>query len=97
MFVYVYSWTEVIKSAVDDLKKSGAPMKLTLPLGGGGAPFSPSTYVCVCVCVFTHVKANYFQISNFFADFPTARLNAPSSPTEGSGILKSSIGESAVF
>ncbi|KAM7383213.1 hypothetical protein PAMP_002884 [Pampus punctatissimus] len=34
-------WTDVIKSAVDDLKKSGAPMKLTLP-GGGGAPFSPT-------------------------------------------------------
>lgn len=33
-------WTEVIKTAVDDLKKSGAPMKLTLP--SGGAPFSPS-------------------------------------------------------
>ncbi|KAM7421182.1 hypothetical protein PAMA_015372 [Pampus argenteus] len=34
-------WTDVIKTAVDDLKKSGAPMKLTLP-GGGGAPFSPT-------------------------------------------------------
>ncbi|XP_068998463.1 rho guanine nucleotide exchange factor 1 isoform X2 [Embiotoca jacksoni] len=37
------TWTEVIKSAVDELKKSGAPMRLTLPHGGGGAPFSPST------------------------------------------------------
>ncbi|XP_071326350.1 rho guanine nucleotide exchange factor 1 isoform X9 [Trachinotus anak] len=37
------TWTEVIKSAVDDLKKSGAPMRLTLPPGGGGPPFSPST------------------------------------------------------
>ncbi|XP_072250000.1 rho guanine nucleotide exchange factor 1 isoform X2 [Leuresthes tenuis] len=37
------TWTEVIKSAVDELKKSGAPMRLTLPSGGGGAPFSPST------------------------------------------------------
>lgn len=36
------TWTEVIKSAVDDLKKSGAPMKLTLPPGGGGPPFSPT-------------------------------------------------------
>ncbi|KAM8735568.1 rho guanine nucleotide exchange factor 1 isoform 3-T3 [Acanthopagrus schlegelii] len=35
-------WTEVIKAAVDDLKKSGAPMRLTLPPGGGGAPLSPS-------------------------------------------------------
>ncbi|XP_031708863.1 rho guanine nucleotide exchange factor 1 isoform X3 [Anarrhichthys ocellatus] len=34
-------WTEVIKSAVDDLKKSGASMRLTLP--PGGAPFSPTT------------------------------------------------------
>ncbi|XP_068592575.1 rho guanine nucleotide exchange factor 1 isoform X1 [Cebidichthys violaceus] len=34
-------WTEVIKSAVDDLKKSAASMRLTLPLGG--ALFSPST------------------------------------------------------
>ncbi|XP_051263670.1 rho guanine nucleotide exchange factor 1b isoform X5 [Dicentrarchus labrax] len=38
-------WTDVIKTAVDDLKKSGAPMKLTLPPGAGGAPFSPSAYV----------------------------------------------------
>lgn len=37
------TWTEVIKLAVDDLKKSGAPMRLPLPPGGGGAPFSPST------------------------------------------------------
>ncbi|XP_029927673.1 rho guanine nucleotide exchange factor 1 isoform X3 [Myripristis murdjan] len=36
------TWTEVIKTAVDDLKRSGAPMKLVLPPGGGGAPFSPS-------------------------------------------------------
>ncbi|XP_076593126.1 rho guanine nucleotide exchange factor 1 isoform X2 [Chaetodon auriga] len=36
-------WTDVIKAAVDDLKKSGAPMRLTLPPGTGGAPFSPST------------------------------------------------------
>ncbi|XP_036929789.1 rho guanine nucleotide exchange factor 1b isoform X4 [Acanthopagrus latus] len=35
-------WTEVIKAAVDDLKKSGAPMRLTLPPEGGGAPLSPS-------------------------------------------------------
>ncbi|XP_045899903.1 rho guanine nucleotide exchange factor 1b isoform X4 [Micropterus dolomieu] len=34
-------WTDVIKSAVDDLKKSGAPLKLPLPLVGG-APFSPT-------------------------------------------------------
>lgn len=42
--VHVFSWTEVIKTAVDDLKKSGAPMRLSLPPGGGagGAPFSPS-------------------------------------------------------
>nr|XP_020445750.1 rho guanine nucleotide exchange factor 1 isoform X4 [Monopterus albus] len=36
-------WTDVIKLAVDDLKKSGAPMKLQLPPGGGVPPFSPST------------------------------------------------------
>ncbi|XP_033495723.1 rho guanine nucleotide exchange factor 1 isoform X2 [Epinephelus lanceolatus] len=35
-------WTDVIKSAVDDLKKSGAPMRLPLPPGSGGAPFSPT-------------------------------------------------------
>ncbi|XP_072317501.1 rho guanine nucleotide exchange factor 1 isoform X2 [Eucyclogobius newberryi] len=34
-------WTEVIKTAVDDLKKSGAPMKLTLP--AVGTPNSPVT------------------------------------------------------
>ncbi|XP_055083529.1 rho guanine nucleotide exchange factor 1b isoform X2 [Periophthalmus magnuspinnatus] len=33
------TWTEVIKTAVDDLKKSGAPMKLTLP--SVGVPYSP--------------------------------------------------------
>ncbi|XP_074511008.1 rho guanine nucleotide exchange factor 1 isoform X1 [Sebastes fasciatus] len=33
-------WTDVIKTAVDDLKKSGAPMRLTLP--PGGSPLSPS-------------------------------------------------------
>ncbi|XP_060937894.1 rho guanine nucleotide exchange factor 1b isoform X1 [Limanda limanda] len=37
------TWTDVIKTAVDDLKKSGAPMRLNLPQGSGGAPFSPST------------------------------------------------------
>lgn len=31
-------WTEVIKTAVDGLKKSGAPMKLTMP-----SPYSPVT------------------------------------------------------
>ncbi|XP_041843084.1 rho guanine nucleotide exchange factor 1b isoform X2 [Melanotaenia boesemani] len=35
------TWTDVIKSAVDDLKKSGSP-KLSLPPGGGGVPFSPT-------------------------------------------------------
>ncbi|XP_057689750.1 rho guanine nucleotide exchange factor 1b isoform X4 [Corythoichthys intestinalis] len=34
-------WTNVIKSAVDDLKKSGAPMRITLP-PGSGAGLSPS-------------------------------------------------------
>ncbi|XP_061675090.1 rho guanine nucleotide exchange factor 1b isoform X2 [Syngnathoides biaculeatus] len=34
-------WTKVIKSAVDDLKKSGAPMRITLP-PESGAGFSPS-------------------------------------------------------
>ncbi|XP_058502912.1 rho guanine nucleotide exchange factor 1b isoform X2 [Solea solea] len=34
-------WTDVIKSEVDNLKKSGAPMRLSLP-GNGGPPFSPS-------------------------------------------------------
>ncbi|XP_037641902.1 rho guanine nucleotide exchange factor 1b isoform X6 [Sebastes umbrosus] len=33
-------WTDVIKTAVDDLKKSPAPMRLTLP--PGGSPLSPS-------------------------------------------------------
>ncbi|XP_034029897.1 rho guanine nucleotide exchange factor 1b isoform X2 [Thalassophryne amazonica] len=33
-------WTDVIKTAVDDLKKSGAPMRLPLPLHS--APFSPT-------------------------------------------------------
>ncbi|CAJ1062624.1 rho guanine nucleotide exchange factor 1 isoform X7 [Xyrichtys novacula] len=37
------TWTDVIKAAVDDLKKSGAPMRLTLPPGSGGVPFSPSS------------------------------------------------------
>ncbi|XP_067365124.1 rho guanine nucleotide exchange factor 1 isoform X2 [Channa argus] len=37
------SWTEVIKTAMDDLKKSGAPtMRLPLPLGSGVPPFSPT-------------------------------------------------------
>ncbi|XP_008288289.1 rho guanine nucleotide exchange factor 1 isoform X7 [Stegastes partitus] len=36
------AWTEVIKTAVDDLKKSGAPMRLTLPPGSGMPPFSPT-------------------------------------------------------
>ncbi|XP_035503246.2 rho guanine nucleotide exchange factor 1b isoform X5 [Scophthalmus maximus] len=36
-------WTDVIKTAVDDLKKSGAPMRLNLPPGSGGCPSSPST------------------------------------------------------
>lgn len=45
----------MIKSAVDDLKKSGAPMSLTLPPGGGGSPSSPSPYVCVSVCVLAHL------------------------------------------
>ncbi|XP_053182343.1 rho guanine nucleotide exchange factor 1b [Scomber japonicus] len=39
------TWTEVIKSAMDDLKKSGATMKLALPPGAVGsntAPLSPS-------------------------------------------------------
>uniref|UniRef100_A0A3Q2ZAL3 Rho guanine nucleotide exchange factor (GEF) 1 n=1 Tax=Hippocampus comes TaxID=109280 RepID=A0A3Q2ZAL3_HIPCM len=34
-------WTNVIKSAVDDLKRSGAPMRITLP-PGSGAGFNPS-------------------------------------------------------
>ncbi|XP_072769042.1 rho guanine nucleotide exchange factor 1 isoform X1 [Nerophis lumbriciformis] len=33
-------WTNAIKSAVDDLKKSVAPMRPTLPPGSGGASFS---------------------------------------------------------
>ncbi|KAM4600489.1 rho guanine nucleotide exchange factor 1 isoform 3-T4 [Polymixia lowei] len=36
-------WTDVIKKAVDDLKLSGAPMKLVLPPVGDGSPYSPST------------------------------------------------------
>ncbi|XP_056142083.1 LOW QUALITY PROTEIN: rho guanine nucleotide exchange factor 1b [Lampris incognitus] len=36
------TWTDVIKSTVDDLKLSGAPMKLPLLPGGGGPPFSPT-------------------------------------------------------
>ncbi|XP_051920946.1 rho guanine nucleotide exchange factor 1b isoform X4 [Hippocampus zosterae] len=34
-------WTNVIKSAVDDLKRSGAPMRITFP-PGSGAGFNPS-------------------------------------------------------
>ncbi|XP_049587413.1 rho guanine nucleotide exchange factor 1 isoform X8 [Syngnathus scovelli] len=34
-------WTNVIKQAVDDLKKSGAPMRIPLP-PGSGATFGPS-------------------------------------------------------
>uniref|UniRef100_A0A7N8XRE6 Rho guanine nucleotide exchange factor (GEF) 1 n=1 Tax=Mastacembelus armatus TaxID=205130 RepID=A0A7N8XRE6_9TELE len=45
-----FRWTDVIKLAVDDLKKSGTTLRLQLPPVGGGAPFSPSTYVSVCVC-----------------------------------------------
>lgn len=52
----LHSWTDVIKSAVDDLKKSGAPLKLPLPLVGG-APFSPTAYVSKFVCVYTCVCA----------------------------------------
>ncbi|XP_076008666.1 rho guanine nucleotide exchange factor 1 isoform X2 [Genypterus blacodes] len=39
------TWTKVIKTAVDDLKKSGTPMRLTLPPGGGGGPLSPTLVV----------------------------------------------------
>uniref|UniRef100_A0A8D0A4P4 Rho guanine nucleotide exchange factor (GEF) 1 n=1 Tax=Sander lucioperca TaxID=283035 RepID=A0A8D0A4P4_SANLU len=104
-------WTDVIKSAVDDLKKSGAPMRLTLPPGSGGPPFSPSTYVslcvcvCVCVCIYTFVerarhihrlpKFTHLKISHFFCHFLSVRLTAPLSPTENGG-LKSS-GETAAL
>ncbi|KAM9309392.1 rho guanine nucleotide exchange factor 1 isoform 2-T3 [Pholidichthys leucotaenia] len=37
------TWTDVIKAAVDDLKKSGASMRLPLPSVGGGGPFSFNT------------------------------------------------------
>ncbi|XP_053736300.1 rho guanine nucleotide exchange factor 1b isoform X4 [Synchiropus splendidus] len=38
-------WTEAIKAAMEDLKKSGTPMRLSLPPGGGGGggPASPSS------------------------------------------------------
>ncbi|KAI4811515.1 hypothetical protein KUCAC02_014411 [Chaenocephalus aceratus] len=36
-------WTDVIKTAVDDLKKSGAPMRLTPAIGSVLPPLSPST------------------------------------------------------
>lgn len=98
----------MIKSAVDDLKKSGAPMSLTLPPGGGGSPSSPSPYVSVCVCVcacssvqrarYIHClpKFTHLKISHFFCHFLSVRLTAPLSPTENGG-LKSSSGEIAVF
>lgn len=80
----------MIKSAVDDLKKSGAPMKLlTLPHGGGGPPFSP---VYVCVRNAFVAKVARVQTSNFFCPLLSARLAAPLSPTEN-GSLKSSSGE----
>lgn len=103
--VCVHSWTEVIKAAVDDLKKSGAPMRLTLPPEGGGAPLSPSVYVLacatVCVCLLARYihclpKFTHLQIPNFFRHFLSIRLNAPLSPTEN-GSLKNSSGEIAVF
>lgn len=38
------SWTDRIQSAVDDLKKSGATIKLMLPTMAGGVPLSPTMY-----------------------------------------------------
>lgn len=86
----------MIKSAVDDLKKSGAPMRLTLPPGGGGPPFSPSPYVFV-LCRKTKSivflsKVTYLIISRFCYWLISIRLSVPLSPTENGG-LKSSIGE----
>lgn len=102
----MYSWTDVIKTAVDDLKKSGAPMRLTLPPGGGGAPFSPTAYVSVCVCAYSSderaryihrlPKFTHLKISHFFCHLLSIRLTAPLSPTENGG-LKSSSGENAVL
>ncbi|KAF6716590.1 Rho guanine nucleotide exchange factor 1 [Oryzias melastigma] len=36
------TWTDRIQSAVDDLKKSGATIKLMVPSIGGGVPLSPT-------------------------------------------------------
>lgn len=46
--------------------------------------------VRACVCV----RAHLCVLSHAY--FPPARLNAPSSPTENGGVLKSSIGKIAV-
>ncbi|XP_037532788.1 rho guanine nucleotide exchange factor 1b [Nematolebias whitei] len=37
------AWTEVLKSTLEELKKSGPSSMLTVPPGGGGAPLSPTT------------------------------------------------------
>ncbi|MEQ2245927.1 hypothetical protein ILYODFUR_033098 [Ilyodon furcidens] len=42
------TWSDKIKSAVDELKRSGASRNLTLPPGVGVSPLSPSTYVFLC-------------------------------------------------
>uniref|UniRef100_A0A672FHP3 Rho guanine nucleotide exchange factor (GEF) 1b n=1 Tax=Salarias fasciatus TaxID=181472 RepID=A0A672FHP3_SALFA len=87
------TWTEIIKSTVDDLKKSGAPMRLSLPPGGGGTPFSP-TYVQSSVCLLSvkvHPSQNFSSPSSL-----SVRINVPSSPTENGG-LKSNSGETAAL
>lgn len=39
------TWTDVIKSAVDDLKRSGTSLRLSIPPGGGISPLSPSALI----------------------------------------------------
>lgn len=39
----------MIRSAVDDLKRNGASLKLPITPGAGMSPLSPSMYVFLCV------------------------------------------------
>lgn len=49
--------------------------------------------VCVSVCVCMRVS---IYVCSAMPCFPPTRLNAPSSPTENGGVLKSSIGKIGV-
>lgn len=48
-FLCISSWTEVLKSTIEELKKSGPSSMLSVPPGGGGGPLSPTTYVFLCL------------------------------------------------